>query len=67
MLSKPKTYVKAIYGGAVAFLGAFGTALGDNDVTGQEWVVIATATILAFGGVFGFSNKSLDGHKIVNK
>lgn len=57
MLSQPKTYIKAIYGAAVAFLGALGTAMTDSTVTGQEWIVIATGTILAAGGVFGLRNR----------
>lgn len=54
----PKTKAtKAILGAAVAtavaFLGALSTALVDGTVTGQEWVNIALATVLALGGVGG--------------
>jgi hypothetical protein len=38
---------------AVAFLGALGVAITDNVVTGQEWVTIAIATIVATGLVGG--------------
>lgn len=54
----PKTKAtKAILGAAVAtavaFLGALSTALDDGAVTGQEWISIALATIIALGGVGG--------------
>ncbi len=48
-------FVKATYAGAVAFLGALGTALAEaSSVTGQQWVFISLATLLAFGGVLGW-------------
>lgn len=47
-------FVKAIYAGAVAFLGTLATALADSSVTGQQWVFIALATVLAFGGILGW-------------
>lgn len=47
-------FVKAIYAGAVAFLGSLGTALTDEGVTSQQWVFIALATLLAFGGILGW-------------
>ena len=47
-------YVKAAYAGVVAFLGSLGTALTDPGVTGQQWVFISLATLLAFGGILGW-------------
>lgn len=52
-------YVKAIYAGVVAFLGALLAALlavegtGISDITTAAWVTIALATVLAIGGVLG--------------
>lgn len=51
------TATKAWFAGAiatvVAFLGALITAATDNVVTGQEWLVVALATVTALGGVAG--------------
>ena len=47
-------YVKAIYAGVVALLGTLGTALADPGVSSQQWVFIALATMLAFGGILGW-------------
>ena len=51
---------KAIFAGAVAFLGGVAAILvGDatfGDVTAGQWVTIALATVIAVGGVFGLSN-----------
>ena len=51
---------KAIYAGAVAFLGAVAAILvgdvGFGDITAGQWVTIALATILALGGTFGLRN-----------
>lgn len=48
-------YVKAIFAGAVAFLGTLATALAESaTVTSQQWVTIALATLLAFGGILGW-------------
>lgn len=54
----PKTKAtKALLGAAVAtavaFLGALSTALDDGTVSGQEWISIALATVIALGGVGG--------------
>lgn len=38
---------------AVSFLGALGVAITDGAVSGEEWVTIAIATILATGLVGG--------------
>jgi hypothetical protein len=56
MKDDPTKPVKAIYAGAIAFLGTLGTAFTDGGVSGQEWIAIALATILAFGGTYGLSN-----------
>ena len=48
-------YVKAVFAGAVAFLGTLATALAESSsVTAQQWVTIALATLLAFGGILGW-------------
>lgn len=47
-------YAKPVYAALVAFLGALGTALADDEAVGPiEWVAIATATVVAAGAVFG--------------
>lgn len=48
-----KAVVGAAVATAVAFLGALSTALDDGAVSGQEWVIIALATVIALGGVGG--------------
>ena len=48
-----KAVVGAAIATAVAFLGVLSTALDDGVVTGQEWVSIALATVIALGGVGG--------------
>lgn len=50
-------YAKAIVGALIAGLGAVGTALTDNTISTQEWVAIASATLVALGVVFGVPNK----------
>ena len=48
-------YVKAAFAGAVAFLGTLATALAESStVSSQQWVTIALATLLAFGGILGW-------------
>lgn len=60
---------KAVYAGLVAFLGALGTAMTDDIVTGSEWVTIASATVVAVGAVYGVtstdSKPASGGHKAV--
>jgi hypothetical protein len=55
------TALKAFYGSAVAFLSGLGTVLVGNesigDVTTAQWVTIATATIVAWGAIYGVTNK----------
>lgn len=57
-------YAKPVYGGAVAFLGSLGTAMIEvtkdgrvveqaGVVTGQEWIAVVLATVVAVGAVFG--------------
>lgn len=50
-------YAKAIVGALTAGLGALGTALTDGDVSAQEWVAVASATLVALGVVFGVPNR----------
>lgn len=50
-------YAKAIVGALVAGLGALGTALTDGAVSAQEWVAVASATLVALGVVFGVPNR----------
>lgn len=53
-------YAKAIVGALVAGLGAAGTALTDGGVSAQEWVAVASATLVALGVVFGVPNQDPD-------
>jgi hypothetical protein len=60
-------YLKAIYAAAMAALGATGTAYaeGGGHIGWQAGIVIATATLTAFGVVWGVPNSpstvTLDG------
>lgn len=54
-------YLKALVGGVIAGLTSLVTALGDNTISGQEWLTAVIATLVAFGAVWGVSNKSPDG------
>jgi len=53
---------KAVYAGAVTFLGALLAALqaspdvGFGDLPAAAWITIILATIIAVGGVFGLQN-----------
>jgi len=49
-------YAKAVIATLVAFFGALGVALADNGVTGQEWTIIAVATLTAAAAVWGVPN-----------
>ncbi len=50
-------YVKAAFAGVVAFLGTLATALAESAaVSTQQWVTIALATLLAFGGILGWQS-----------
>ena len=52
---------KAFYAGLVAGLGALAAILvgsvGFTDITSGQWVAVALATLVAFGGVYGISNR----------
>jgi hypothetical protein len=56
MKDDPAKPYKAAYASLVAFLGTLGTAFTDGGVSSQEWIAIALATVLAFGGTYGISN-----------
>lgn len=55
-------FVKAIYSGAVAGLGALGTVLVGDDtfsrVTDGQWVTIVLAALVSGGGVYGIQNRA---------
>jgi hypothetical protein len=63
MLSKPSTYLKALYGGVVAFLGALVTVMvgdvGVGDVTQGQWLVAVLAGLTAGGGVYKVTNQQV--------
>jgi hypothetical protein len=54
------TALKAFYAAIVAALSGLVTVLVDNanfgDLTAGQWVVIALAAVVAFGGVYGLTN-----------
>ncbi len=48
---------KAIYAGAVTFLGSLLAVMQSADViSNSSWVAIALATVIAVGGVFGLQS-----------
>ena len=53
---------KAVFAFFVAGLGALGAVLvgdvGLSDISAGQWVAIATAALLALGGVYGISNRA---------
>lgn len=49
-------YLKAIYGGLVAGLGALSVAYTDDILTKKEGIVIATSIITALGVVWAVPN-----------
>ena len=52
--SSARTYLRATISTVLAFLAALGTALvGDQSVSINEWVTIATATVSALGIYLG--------------
>lgn len=56
-MTRIRPYAKAVVGTAVAFLGSLGAAMADHHgVTGEEWVAIATTTVVAAGAIFGVTN-----------
>lgn len=56
------TALKAIYAAIVAALSGLVTVLvgdaGFSDLTAGQWVTIALATVIAFGGTYGLTNRS---------
>lgn len=56
------TALKAFFAATVAFLGGLAVPLvgdtGFTDITAGQWVTIALATVIAFGGVFGITNRT---------
>lgn len=55
------TALKAFYAAAAAALAGLGTVLVGNtpfaDVTAGQWVTIVGAAFVAFGAVYGVTNK----------
>lgn len=49
-------YMKAVVGALIAGLGALGTAMLNEHVTGQEWTVVAVAFLGALGVIWGVPN-----------
>ena len=58
------TCAKAVYAALVAFLSGLVTVLvgdaGLDDLTAGQWVTIALAVVIAFGGTYGIANKPPD-------
>ena len=48
---------KAVVGALVAGLGSLGTAMADDRITGQEWLVVAVAALAALGVIWSVPNK----------
>ncbi len=49
-------YAKAVVAALISGLGSIATALGDNVISGQEWVTSVIAFLVALGAVFGIAN-----------
>lgn len=47
---------KALVAALTAFAGAVGVAYSDEVITGEEWTIIASATVVAAAGTFGVKN-----------
>ena len=60
-MSKLGTYAKAFYGAAIAFLSGLITTLAGNqnlgDLSAKQWLTVALAAVVAFGGIAGITNK----------
>lgn len=54
-LGPAKMVAAGVTGTAVAFLSALGVAYADGNVTGQEWVNIALATVIGAAAAFGIT------------
>lgn len=50
-------YAKAIVGAVVAGLGVLQQALDDGHVTGNEWLAVTVATLVALGAVWAIPNR----------
>jgi len=55
-MPKPTEYAKATTGAVIAGLTALGVGLADGTMTPAEWVAVALAAAVAFGGVYGVPN-----------
>jgi hypothetical protein len=49
-------YAKAIVGAIMTGLGAIAAAYTDGQITGQEWVAVAIATVGALALIWGVPN-----------
>lgn len=53
--------LKAFYAAAVAFVGSLAAIMvgdvGFGDITDGQWVAAVLAGLVAFGGVYGISNR----------
>lgn len=54
-LGVAKSIASGVAGTLVAFLTGLGVAIADSDVTGQEWVNIALATVIGAVAAFGIT------------
>lgn len=54
----PSEYAKAITGAIVAGLTALGVGLADGTMTPAEWVAVALAVAVTFGGVYAVPNRA---------
>lgn len=52
-----KTIAKAVLGGLISLGGALGTAAADGHISLSEGIIAATAGLVAFGAVYGVTNK----------
>lgn len=61
MLGFVQRAAKACFAASVAALSGLATVLvgdaGFDDLTAAQWVTIALATLLAFGGTYGLANR----------
>ena len=53
-----QVYAKATVGALIAALSSIATALGDNNISGQEWVTAAIAFLVAFGAIWNIPYKA---------
>ncbi len=57
-MSAVNPYLKAIFGAAMAGLGAYITAVSDGSVTAAEWAAILLAAVGSAAVVWGVPNGS---------